>query len=107
MFEDWLDLYKQIREAPLKKSELVCPECGSTSIDFQYVGDVSERVGYLDLWCAACNKGVHLSRVSIPKDTSLISFDGPDEVIAARIPNYEPVVPSTSAKRMTDDGRED
>lgn len=91
MFQDWLTLYKQIRDVRTKMVDFICPECGSSSIDFQYVGDVSERIGYLDMWCTTCNKGVHLSRVSIPAGAPLISFDDPDEVLVARIPNFEPV----------------
>jgi len=43
------------------------------------------------MWCTTCNKGVHHSRVSIPADAPLISFDDPDEVLVARIPNFEQV----------------
>lgn len=93
MFNDWLNLYKRIREG-VTKSELTCPECSSGgSVDFQYVGSAEKRIGYLDIWCTSCNKGVHFSRVSIPEGFSLISFDDPDQILVARIPNFEQVVP--------------
>jgi hypothetical protein len=91
MFQDWLNLYKKIRDVRTAKGNLICPECGNGSVDFQYVGDASERIGYVDMWCTACNKGVHLSRVSIPEGMPSISFDDSDEVLLARFPNYEPV----------------
>lgn len=93
MFQDWLNLYKAMRESSVNQGGLVCPECGSQSVDVQYVGDEIKRIGYLDMWCTSCNKGVHFSRVSIPEGVDFISFAAPDEMIAARIPNFEQVVP--------------
>ena len=94
MFRDWLVIYKNIRESTVAKSECICPECGANTIDLQYVGDVKERIGYLDMWCATCNRGIHMSRVLIPEGASMISFDDPVEAVSARIPNFAQVVPS-------------
>ena len=91
MFQDWLDLYKRLPTTSGREA-VACPECGSKSIDYQYVGDLVSRKGYLDMWCTACKKGVHLSRVSIPSGASVISFDNPSEEITKRIPNFDQVV---------------
>lgn len=94
MFRDWLVIYKNIREFTVEKSDCICPECGTNAIDLQFVGDVEKKIGYLDMWCTACNRGVHMSRVLIPEGASMISFDDPAEVVSARIPNFEQVIPS-------------
>lgn len=94
MFSDWLEVYKKVQAAPSSATAEPCPECGNDSVDFQYVGDVEARKGYLDMWCRHCNKGVHLSRVSIPQGAHVLAFDAPDEVLTSRIPNFVQVVPS-------------
>jgi len=95
MFADWLNLYKKIHASPVAQA-LPCPECSNETVDFQYVGDRDARKGYLDMWCRHCNKGVHLSRVTIPEGAQVIAFDAPDDVLTARIPDFEQVVPAES-----------
>ena len=92
MFTDWLDLYKKIHVSPVAQI-LQCPECGHTTVDFQYVGDEAARKGYLDMWCRHCNNGVHLSRVTIPEKAHVIAFDASDNVLTARIPDFKQVAP--------------
>lgn len=94
MFGDWLEVYKEIQARPTSKLTAHCPECGSESVDFQYVGDTAARRGYLDIWCTHCNQGVHLSRVVIPQGAHVIEFDAPDEVLTSRIPRFKQVTPS-------------
>lgn len=88
MLKDWLDLYKRIYENAGDVGPLVCPECGSSSVDFQYVGDEESRIGYVAMWCANCNKGASLSRVAIPPGAPFLSFDAPIQDVAARIPDF-------------------
>jgi len=95
MFSDWLNLYKKVQASPVTQV-MRCPECGNDAVDFQYVGDRAARRGYLDLWCRHCGKGVHLSRVAIPEGANIIDFDAPEDVLTARIPNFEQVVPAES-----------
>jgi transcription elongation factor Elf1 len=93
MFQDWLSLFKVLNESSAEKRVLRCPECGSASVDSQFVGDKISRIGYLNIWCHSCNQGVHLSRVAIPESAEMISFEAPNEVIEKRIPNFRPVEP--------------
>jgi hypothetical protein len=93
MFKDWLDIYKKINSSERFTENLECPECQSLAVDFQYVGDPKTRIGYLDIWCANCLRGVHLSRVSIPPGREMLSFGVDDEVFSARIPDFEQVIP--------------
>jgi transcription elongation factor Elf1 len=94
MFKDWLDIYKQINARGGESDLFICPECGHATVDFQYVGKESDRIGYIDMWCSTCGKGAHLSRVAIPPSALMLSFDVPDDVLAARIPDFEQVTPS-------------
>jgi hypothetical protein len=96
MFHDWIEMHKAIRAEQVRKELCVCPECGSQTIDLQFVGDEKSRIGYLDIWCATCKRGIHMSRVVVPESESLISFDAPSEVIAARIPDFEQLSPERS-----------
>jgi hypothetical protein len=92
MFPDWLRL--KARTNSLSSGEVLkCPECQNDTVDFQYVGDSTTRMGYLAMWCRSCKKGVHLSRVSIPKGVALIALDAPQEVIRGRIPDFEQITP--------------
>lgn len=88
MLKDWLDLYKKIHENASDVGNLICPECGSVSVDFQYVGDGASRIGYVAMWCVTCHKGANLSRVAIPPGAPFLSFDAPIEDVAARIPDF-------------------
>ncbi len=43
-------------------NQMKCPsygECGG--IDYLYIGDRDTRIGYFQLWCNKCLKGVHIS----------------------------------------------
>ncbi len=94
MFKDWVELYKQVHDGSRAKGDMACPECGNSAIDYQYVGDMKHRIGYLDMWCSACNKGVHFSRVGIPLGAQMLSFDDPEDVFAGRIPSFEQITPA-------------
>ena len=67
-----------------------CPICMGEWIEFQYVGNVSTRLGYLDVWCDSCHNGVHVSRAIAPNTVEMLPFDTPRDVLRERIPkiNY-------------------
>jgi transcription elongation factor Elf1 len=65
-----------------------CPICGNKTIEYLYVGDRLTRIGFLRVWCSICLKGVHISRVSIPKDINMGDFN--DEL---DIPDFEQILP--------------
>lgn len=93
MFNQWLQLMKEITDQLPDPHLLTCPECGNQEIDFQYVGDPTTRIGYLDIWCQSCLHGIHLSRTRIPANATMISFDDSEEAISERIPNFVQVSP--------------
>lgn len=91
-FEKWLKIYTLINNNLSNSHEIKCPKCKTTSIDIQYVGDPSARIGYVDVWCNNCLQGIHLSRVLIPEQTQIIPFDKIENV-GKRIPNFEKIYP--------------
>ncbi|OCL26014.1 hypothetical protein U472_08295 [Orenia metallireducens] len=70
-----------------KKNKLICPECGANHIKYQYVGDEKTRIGYLAIWCANCLQGINISRVRVPENENLVSFDS--EKISNIIPKFK------------------
>lgn len=91
LFQKWLALGEKLSE----QKKLECPSCGKTAIDFQYTGNPSTRIGYLDIWCKACLKGIHVSRVRIPENETMLDINAlPIE--ATRIPNFTWILPDES-----------
>ncbi|MDO5547947.1 MAG: hypothetical protein Q4F79_05605 [Eubacteriales bacterium] len=45
----------------------VCPYCGSSDTEhgFTVINKIT-RAGYGSVWCNACKKGMHLSRMIVP-----------------------------------------
>lgn len=93
MFNEWLNLVKEIVDKLPNTDNLTCPKCSESGVDFQYVGDKTTRVGYLDIWCKSCLHGIHISRTKIPANANMISFDEPAKVVSNRIPNFVQITP--------------
>lgn len=74
-------------------SPMDCPRCGQNSVDMQYVGDNETRVGYLDVWCSSCLHGIHISRVKVPLNANMLTFETSNEQIARRIPSFKQETP--------------
>ena len=102
IYDRWLDAFIAIKEYPPGHAKVACPNCGQNTVDFQYVGNTATRVGYLDIWCNSCLKGIHLSRIiNIPENEDLIGFDEPPERVRDRIPNFEQIVPSKRPRKRS------
>lgn len=93
LFNDWLNLVKDIFNELPKKPALICPKCGYASVDYQYVGDLETKIGYLDVWCNDCLNGIHISRTKIPETANALSFDSSPEEIRKRIPSFVQIFP--------------
>jgi hypothetical protein len=92
-FADWLKIFKRIADSGGRATDAACPECGKSSVDYQYIGDAKTRIGYLRIWCPSCRKGVHLSRVKIPESAPMLSFDAPKDELDRRQPDFEELEP--------------
>jgi hypothetical protein len=89
LFNCWLNLAKTLPD----NSSNICPICQQKTVEFQYVGDPKTRIGYLDIWCSECLKGVHISRVGIPPNVSFLPFDVSGEELSKRIPDFTQITP--------------
>ena len=84
---DWLKAGRQSADG----KQPTCPSCGAASIECQYVGDIHTRIGYADIWCNSCNRGVHVSRARAPDHVDLLPMGVPEAVLRQKIPEYEPI----------------
>ncbi|NQF15107.1 hypothetical protein HPY31_14410 [Brevibacillus sp. HB1.3] len=91
-FKDWIKLTTIIAEIDQEVPEMECPNCHQLKIDYQYVGDLKSRAGFLDIWCNSCLHGIHLSRTKAPENVSLLSFDAAEEY-KKKVPNFTPIEP--------------
>ena len=92
-FQEWIsittDIYNNLPNVPV----LACPNCHKLGIDFQFIGDLQTKIGYMAIWCPFCLQGIHLSRVHIPDKTQALTFNTSSEEISKRIPNFTHVKP--------------
>ncbi len=86
LFSQWI----KALDIALEKKVAKCPSCEVGNLRFQYVGDEKSRMGYLDLWCDSCNRGIHFSRVMIPENANMLSFD---DNVADIIPMFKQIKP--------------
>ncbi|MDQ0416811.1 hypothetical protein J2Z48_000983 [Croceifilum oryzae] len=70
------------------KEQVLCPNCCSSKVEYIYVGDLKKRVGFQLVWCNSCKQGIRLSRVLIPNDEDMLSFDDEDE-FSKRVPEFK------------------
>lgn len=91
-FANWLSLSGDLAESA-DTGRIVCPSCGKGPIDFRFVGRIPDRIGYLDVWCRSCLRGIHISRVKVPEARPMLNLDGPLDAISAQIPNFTQVLP--------------
>jgi len=95
LFDSWFYLVtcicgdKNLPDLPV----LNCPSCGIPGIDFQFVGDIPSKIGYLSVWCPSCLHGIVISRVGLPDNDRALPFAASKEEIVRRIPNFTHVHP--------------
>ena len=61
------------------KTKPLCPECNKETIEYRIIGDVTTSIGWGLVWCRNCHKGIHISRMGVPKNTKIISFAEAEE----------------------------
>ena len=82
MREKWYKLIGELAQA----EKIKCPNCGKKAIDYLYIGDEETEIGYLQIWCNECKKGIYISRVKIPKNVRVVSFEESNKM---KLPSYE------------------
>lgn len=87
MYKDWIGLVPHLIDNIDKTENLKCPNCGEHKVDYLYIGDNHSRVGYLQLWCSSCLKGIYVSRAKAPQNAKMITFNQKEE-LGKIIPKY-------------------
>lgn len=87
----WLDAVKAIASGLDDDTLPICPACRRQPVDYLYVGDATTRLGYLVVWCNACQQGVRISRAQAPVHAHFMTFTEPDSAFAARVPAFTEV----------------
>lgn len=87
-YRNWLSLVDFIPESI---HTINCPICDKKKLDFQYVGDLEERIGLLRIWCNSCLRGIHVCRVKIPENVKIIPFTSDSDL--KRVPNFRLIHP--------------
>lgn len=72
---DWMGVAAQISENVSNVHQVRCPNCGEAKLDYIYIGDEETRIGFLQVWCNKCLKGIYLSRVIAPPNAKFVTFD--------------------------------
>jgi ribosomal protein S27E len=93
MFKKWLLISSMISKNIDGFSDIECPHCGKKELDYIYIGDEKERVGYFQVWCNNCLHGIYISRATIPKNAKMLSFDT-DVKLSEIIPQYKRIEPN-------------
>lgn len=75
----------QILDNLQETSQIKCPNCAKSGIDYIYCGDETTRLGFMQVWCNECLKGIYISRAVAPTNAKFVSFD--DE-LKDRVPQY-------------------
>ncbi|MED1721339.1 hypothetical protein [Brevibacillus parabrevis] len=91
-FKDWIKLTTIIAENHQEVPDIECPNCHRFGINYQYVGDIKSRAGFLDIWCNSCLNGIHLSRTKAPETVSMLPFDAVEEY-KKKVPRFTPIEP--------------
>ncbi|GAA1822638.1 hypothetical protein HC028_15225 [Planosporangium flavigriseum] len=93
VWKAWMDAFGCIQNAAPDEVSVDCPSCGDGKVKISYTGDPQSRIGYAILWCDACLRGIHLSRVGIPEGVDMLTFDSTDEEHDAAVPDVHLLAP--------------
>lgn len=86
MNKDWISIIPKITAHPKDNHRVKCPNCGEYGIEYIYVGDEKTKIGYLQIWCIKCLKGIYVSRAIAPANAKFATFDDDLKEI---VPNYD------------------
>ena len=75
MRNEWVQIVPQITEDADGINSIKCPNCEKYGIDYIYIGDEKTRVGFLQIWCSKCLKGICISRTVAPQNAKFVTFD--------------------------------
>lgn len=76
----WFKVYNELRiDCGKGLAQVQCPSCGANDVHVLWVGDRGVRIGFAQVWCGACLRGKHFSRVEVPCGAPMLGFDERDD----------------------------
>ena len=81
----WMGIVEKISENFSNIHQVRCPNCGEARLDYIYIGDEETRIGFLQIWCNKCLKGVYVSRAIAPLNAKFVTFDSDVKSIVPQI----------------------
>lgn len=86
-YDDWLKVAIEIAKSLPEANTIKCPSCHQKAIDYQYIGNLQTRMGYMLIWCNVCFEGINMSRVRAPESAPILDIDSKLE-LDNRIPRF-------------------
>ena len=86
MRKEWIDIIPQIANDFDNIHQIKCPNCGKNEMEYIYIGDKKTKIGYLQIWCNECLKGIYVSRIVAPPNARFVTYDDDLKNI---VPKYE------------------
>ncbi len=86
MREKWMKILPKLTDNFVNPQEIQCPNCGEQEVEYLYIGNEKTRIGYFQIWCNNCLKGIYISRAKAPVNARFVSFD---HDLNGIIPKYE------------------
>lgn len=82
---DWIRIITQITKDFDKINHIKCPNCEKYGLDYIYIGDGKTRIGFLQIWCNECLKGIYVSRAVAPQNAKFATFESDVKNIVPKI----------------------
>jgi hypothetical protein len=95
-WEQWMEALEELDRALPERARPPCPNCGQRELRAQYVGDPTDRIGYGAIWCDLCHWGAYTGRAEIPPAADMLRFGVSQELLNARIPDFQEATYSSS-----------
>jgi hypothetical protein len=96
-WESWYQAFVRISEAWPQAIDVPCPNSDHGRVRVSYTGDPETRIGTAIVWCPDCRQGIYLSRVGIPPDAEMLSFDATQDEEDAAVPPDVTLLPPDPA----------
>jgi Zn ribbon nucleic-acid-binding protein len=73
----WLNILKKFNFDSAQ-----CPECSTqNSIKYRFVADPLTKIGFLNVWCVECRRGVIFSRIKVPDKEIFVDMNSEEAVM--------------------------
>ena len=86
MRKEWIDIIPQLTNDFDSIHQIKCPNCGKNGLEYIYIGDKRTKIGYLQIWCNECLKGIYVCRAVAPPKARFVTYDDDLKNI---VPKYE------------------